>query len=321
MSRWQRRGEPRYPGSDWPEVAEMGRLQDMRIIDANGIQLCYETFGSPSEPAVLLVNGFTQQLTGWDVEYCEQIAARGRFVIRYDNRDVGLSTHLDGQTASLVEVFAARQGQGVMPPLPYTLSDMAADGIGLLAALGIEQAHVVGVSMGGMIVQTMAIEHPANVLSLTSIMSNTGNPEYGASTPEASAILMRPPSTDRHTYIEDGASGRKVWSSPRYFDLDDERAKLAIDFDRAFYPEGSGRQFLAIIGSLSREDGLRALAVPTLVIHGRADALITLSGGERAAQLVPGANLIVLNDMGHDLPRPLWPVILDAIISHQNHAV
>ena len=299
----------------------MGRLHGMGIIDANGIQLCFETFGDPTDPAVLLVNGFTTQMTGWDAEYCHHIAARGRFVIRYDNRDVGFSSHLDGQTASLAEVVAARQGLGAMPLLPYTLSDMAADGMGLLTALGIERAHIVGASMGGMIVQTMAIEHPTRVLSLTSIMSNTGNPEFGSSTPEANAILMRPPSSDRETYIEDGASGRKVWSSPRYFDIEDERARLAVDFDRMFYPEGAGRQFIAIVGSLSREDGLRSLAVPTLVIHGRADTLITLSGGERAAELVPGANLMVLNDMGHDLPRPLWPVILDAIISHQHHAV
>lgn len=299
----------------------MGRLQRMSMIDANGIQICFETFGDPSDPAVLLVNGFTQQLTGWSVDFCEQMASRNRFVIRYDNRDVGFSTHLDGQTASLADVLAARQGTGAMPKVPYTLSDMAADGMGLLTSLGIEQAHIVGVSMGGMIVQTMAIEHAARALSLTSIMSNTGNPEYGASTPEANAVLLRAPSADRQTYIDDGASGRQVWSSPRYFDIDDERAKLAVDFDRMFYPEGSGRQFLAIIASFSREDGLRALTVPTLVIHGRADTLITLSGGQRAAELVPGANLLVLNDMGHDLPTPLWPVILDAIISHQNHAV
>jgi pimeloyl-ACP methyl ester carboxylesterase len=292
----------------------------MGMIHANGIQICFETFGDPDDPALLLVNGYTTQLTGWSVAVCEEFARRGRFVVRYDNRDVGLSTHFDGQTASLAEAMAARFGEGPMPQVPYTLSDMAADGIGLLSALGIDRAHIAGMSMGGMIVQTMAIEHPDRVLSLTSVMSNTGNPEFGSSTPEASAMLLRPSSTTRQTYIDESAAGRAVWSSPRYFDLEQERVKLAVDFDRMFYPEGGDRQYLAIVASPSREDGLRQLQVPTLVIHGRADTLITLAGGERTAALVPGANLLILNDMGHDLPEPLCPFVIDAMLSHQNHA-
>ena len=292
----------------------------MAMTVANGIELCYETFGNPSDPALLLVNGFTTQLTGWDTAMCERFAARGRYVIRYDNRDVGLSSHLTGGSGLLSKVMAARNGEGAMPDLPYLLSDMASDGIGLLTALGIERAHIAGASMGGMIVQTMAIEHPHRALSLTSIMSTTGEHEFGQATPEARVALMAPPVDVRSEYIEQTVRGRRVWSSPRYFDDQLERARIGRDFDRMFFPDGATRQYLAILGSPSRAEGLRSLTVPTLVIHGRADTLISLSGGERTAELVPGANLFVLNDMGHDLPIPLWPTFIDAMVNHQNHS-
>lgn len=292
----------------------------MAMIGANGIELCYETFGNPSDPALLLVNGFTSQLTAWETGMCERFAARGRFVIRYDNRDVGLSTHLAGGSGLLSKVMAARDGDGDMPDLPYLLVDMAADGMALLTALGIERAHIAGASMGGMIVQTMAIEHPHRVLSLTSVMSTTGEQEFGRATPEARVALTAPPIDVRCEYIEQTVQGRRVWSSPRYFDEQLERARIARDFDRMFFPDGAVRQYLAILGSPSRAEGLAQLTTPTLVIHGRADTLISLSGGERTAALVPGANLFVLNDMGHDLPIPLWPVLIDAMISHQNNS-
>jgi pimeloyl-ACP methyl ester carboxylesterase len=292
----------------------------MAMIQANGLELCYETFGKRNDPALLLVNGFTSQMTAWETAMCERMAARGRFVIRYDNRDVGLSSHLSGGDGLLAKVMVARAGEGEMPDIPYRLSDMAADGMALLTALGIERAHIAGSSMGGMIVQTMAIEYPERVLSLTSVMSNTGEPAYGRSSPEASAALTAAPTFVRADYIEQTVAGRKVWSSPRYFDEQLERARIARDFDRMFFPDGAVRQYLAILGSPPRADGLALLAVPTLVIHGRADTLIALSGGERTAELVPGANLLVLNDMGHDLPIPLWPVIIDAVISHQSRS-
>ncbi len=292
----------------------------MAMIGANGIELCYETFGNPSDPALLLVNGFTSQLTGWETAMCERFAARGRYVIRYDNRDVGRSSHLTGGEGLLSKVMAARNGEGDMPELPYLLSDMASDGMGLLTALGIEQAHIAGVSMGGMIVQTMAIEHPHRVLSLTSIMSTTGEQEFGQSTPEARVALTAPPIDVRSEYIEQAVRGRRVWSSPRYFDDQLERARIGRDFDRMFFPDGAVRQYLAILGSPSRVEGLAQLTTPTLVIHGRADTLISLSGGQRCAELIPGATLMVLNDMGHDLPIPLWPTLLDAMISHQDNA-
>jgi pimeloyl-ACP methyl ester carboxylesterase len=319
MSRRCRDGRPvERRGFDRP--VGNGDTANMAMIGANGIELCYETFGNPSDPAMLLLNGFTSQLTGWDTTMCERFAARGRYVIRYDNRDVGLSSHLTGGEGLLDKVMAARKSETPMPTLPYLLSDMASDGMGLLTALGIERAHIAGVSMGGMIVQTMAIEHPHRVLSLTSIMSTTGEQECGQSTPEARAALTAPPVDVRSEYIEQTVRGRRVWSSPRYFDDQLERARIGRDFDRMFFPDGATRQYLAILGSPPRADGLRSLTIPTLVIHGRADTLISPSGGERTAELVPGATLMMLDDMGHDLPIPLWPTLIDAIVSHQNHS-
>jgi pimeloyl-ACP methyl ester carboxylesterase len=292
----------------------------MSRAQANGIEIEYETFGEPADPALLLVMGFGTQLTAWDEGFCKALADRGRFVIRYDNRDVGLSTHLDGQLVDVGAVIGSLMG-GQAPDVPYLLSDMAADGIGLLDALGIERAHVLGASMGGMIAQAMAIEHPERVLTLTSVMSTTGEQEYGQSSPEAMAALLSPPPAEREDYVHQAITTWKVWASPRYWDEDYIRARAGAGYDRCFYPEGATRQLGAIIASGSRAEGLRALRVPTLVIHGRADTLITPSGGERTAELVPGANLLLLHDMGHDLPVPLWPLIVDAVISHTTHAI
>jgi pimeloyl-ACP methyl ester carboxylesterase len=219
------------------------------------------------------------------------------------------------------ELFNARMTGGEVPPVPYTLSDMAADGIAVLDSLGIERAHIVGASMGGMIVQTMAIEHPERLRTVTSIMSMTGEPDYGQAAPEAMAALMRPPPEDRAQAIEASVEGSKIFSSPRYFDASGARERAAASYDRAFYPEGAGRQMGAIVASGDRADALRNVKLPFLVIHGRADTLISLSGGERTAELVPGANLVVLNDMGHDLPEPLWPFVVDLIASHASHAI
>jgi pimeloyl-ACP methyl ester carboxylesterase len=176
-------------------------------------------------------------------------------------------------------------------------------------------------SMGGMIVQTMAIEHPERVLTMTSIMSTTGEREYGQPAPEALAALLTPPPTERDDYIEAAASLTKVFASPRYFDPDKTKARAAASYDRSFYPEGASRQLAAIAASGHRADALRTLRVPTLVIHGAADTLITPSGGLRTAELIPGANLLLLDDMGHDLPEPLWPLIVDVINSHTRHAI
>lgn len=289
-----------------------------RAAAQSGIEIEFETFGSPNDPVILLVNGFTSQMTYWEEDLCQMLVARGRFVIRYDNRDCGLSTHLDGVAAPAAGVLLAARREGRTVAVPYTLSDFATDGMAVLDHLGVEQADIIGVSMGGMIVQTMAIDHPGRVRTLTSIMSHTGEPAYGRSTKEANAALMAAPPTERSVFIAEGVESSKIWSSPRYYDPAQQALRLARDYDRAFYPEGAGRQLGAVLGAPDRSAALRTLNVPTLVVHGRADTLITLSGGERTAKIIPGANLFVLNDMGHDLPERLWPLYVDMFISHSN---
>lgn len=287
---------------------------------STGMEIEYETFGSASDPALLLVMGFTAQMTAWPDDFCSGLAQRGHFVIRFDNRDCGLSTKLDGVAVDTGAVIAAALAeQGEVPPVPYTLSDMAADAIGLLDHLGIERAHIAGASMGGMIVQVMAIEHPHRVQSLISIMSQTGEPEYGQSAPEAIEALLAPPPTEREAYIE-SAQRWSVWASKKYWDPDEARRRAGRDYDRSFYPEGSSRQLAAIYASGRRAASLQALRVPTLVIHGADDTLITPSGGLRTAELIDGAHLLILSDMGHDLPPPLHPLLLDAICSHTRRA-
>jgi pimeloyl-ACP methyl ester carboxylesterase len=287
----------------------------MKAAVATGMELEYETFGSPADPALLLVMGFGAQLTLWPEELCQGLADKGFFVVRYDNRDCGLSTKLDGVAVDPMAVMAAAMSGQAIPPVPYTLSDMAADGIGLLDALGLARAHVVGASMGGMVVQTMAIEHAERLASMTSVMSTTGEPEYGQPDPEAIAALLMPPPTDRAAFIE--ASTRYlVFASKRYRDPEETKARAARDFDRSFYPEGSARQLAAIAASGSRGARLPDVRVPTLVIHGRDDTLINPSGGARTAELIPGAHYLLVADMGHDLPLPLVPLLVDVIAAH-----
>jgi pimeloyl-ACP methyl ester carboxylesterase len=283
---------------------------------ATGMTLEYDTAGSPSDPALLLVMGFTAQMTAWDDEFVKLLADAGFYVIRFDNRDCGLSTKLDGVEVDLGAAMAAAfGGDPAAAVVPYRLSDMAADAIGLLDVLGIGRAHVVGASMGGMIAQTMAIEHPHRLLSMTSIMSQPGEPGVGQPTPEAAAALLTPPPTDRAGYIE--ASPKwMVWHSKRYRDEAATRNAAAASFDRSFYPEGAPRQLAAIYASGSRAAGLQALRTPTLIIHGLDDTLITPSGGQRTHELIPGSHLLLVADMGHDLPRPLWPLLVGAIGGH-----
>lgn len=289
---------------------------------STGVELEYETFGLPGDPALLLVNGFTAQLIGWESGLCQQLADRGRFVIRYDNRDCGLSTRLDGVPApTFAELMAARKSGAPVPPVPYSLSDFAADGVALLDVLGIDTAHVAGRSMGGMIVQTMAINHASRVASLISIMSTTGETHYGRATKSANAALLRVPPSDREEYIAQTVEARRTYGSPRYFDAADVADRAAHEFDRAYYPQGAARQLAAIMTAPDRVEALSRLRVPTLVIHGRADTAIGVSGGERTAELIPGATLLVLNDMGHDIPTPLWPIVVDAMISHTTHLI
>ena len=290
-----------------------------RAAVATGMELEYDTFGSPDDPALLLIMGFTAQMTSWEEGFCRMLADGGRYVIRFDNRDCGLSSKLDGQMVDPGPVMAAIFANETPPPVPYTLSDMAADAIGLLDHLGIERAHVMGASMGGMIAQTVAIEHPERVRSLISVMSMPGEPEVGQPAPEAIEALLAPPPTERDAYIE-SSSRWMTWASKKYRDPAKAREQAARGYDRSFYPEGASRQLAAIYASGRRTEGLSALDVPTLVIHGRDDTLITPSGGLRTAELIPGSVLLFLSDMGHDMPEPLWPVIVDNVLSHTGRA-
>ena len=284
------------------------------------IDIEYDTIGSPDDPALLLVMGFTAQLIAWEDGFCQALADRGRYVIRYDNRDCGLSTHFDGVKVDPQAVMRAQLDGTPKPATPYTLSDMANDGIGLLDELGIAKAHIVGASMGGMLVQTMAIEHPDRCLSMTSIMSSPGDPRHGKPTKEALAYLMAPPPTEREAYIANAEGGR-IMGSKRYFDPAKARARAAASYDRAFYPEGAPRQLAAIYASGDRTEALHDVEVPSLVIHGRDDTLITPEGGTLTAEAIPNATLLLLADMGHDTPEPLWPVIVPTITTFQDLAV
>jgi pimeloyl-ACP methyl ester carboxylesterase len=235
-------------------------------------------------------------------------------VVRFDNRDCGLSTKLDGVRVDPMAVMHALRHGEPLPPVPYTLVDLAADGIGLLDHLGVDRAHLWGTSMGGMIVQTMVLEHPERVISMTSVMSMPGDWNVGQPTHEAREVLLAPPPTERDAFIAN-AERSAVWASKRYVDLERLRRNAARDFDRSFYPEGSPRQLAAMYASGDRSERLRSLAVPTLVIHGRDDTLIGPDGGARTAELIPGSHFLLLSDMGHDVPEPLWPTIVDAVTS------
>jgi pimeloyl-ACP methyl ester carboxylesterase len=263
-------------------------------------ELWYETFGDRSDPALLMVNGLGSQSSNYQDAWCDMFAAEGLYVIRFDNRDVGLSTSFAG--APVGEAGNA-----------YLLGDMAADAIAVLDAEGIDRAHVMGLSMGGMIVQTLAVEHPHRLLSMTSVMSATGEPEFGQSAPEAFAQLTAPPATDRESHVQRWIDGLRIWGSPEFFDEDRLRADAERSFDRAFTPDGTTRQFFAIRASAPRAHLLREVTVPTLVMHGSADTLITPSGGERTAELIPGARFVLVDGMGHDYPPQLWRWWVDEV--------
>jgi pimeloyl-ACP methyl ester carboxylesterase len=284
-----------------------------------GPEIYYETVGSPADPPLLMVMGFGSQLIAWPRGFSEMLAAGGRYVIEFDNRDSGLSGKLDGVEVDMDAVYAA-VGAGDLEAAralaPYSLADLAADGFAVLDAVGHQTAHVLGASMGAMVAQTMAIERPDRVLSLTSMFGETGEPEFGNPSEEALTALLSVAPTERAPYIESAAGNAMIWASRRYGDRARSEALAAQSFDRAFYPEGGGRQFAAIISGGSRADGLRALTVPTLVIHGLDDTLIAPDGGERTAELVPGARLMLVEDMGHDRPEPLWPLLTEAILEH-----
>ena len=281
----------------------------------NGLDICHEQVGDPADPTLALVPGLGTQLVEWDLEFCTMIADRGVHVVRFDNRDVGLSTHLDDQPVDVMAVLAAVSA-GEAPTVPYLLADMAADLVGLLDHLGVARAHVAGMSMGGMIAQAAAIGHPDRVLSLTSIMSTTGDPDVGQPSAEAMASLFAPPATDRDEAGDHKVRHAHVWGSPAFLDDERLRRRGAELFDRAHDPQATARQLAAVLASGSRSAALAELTVPTLVIHGTVDRLIAPSGGERTAEVVPDAKLLLIEGMGHDLPPQLWPQLADAIVGH-----
>jgi pimeloyl-ACP methyl ester carboxylesterase len=282
----------------------------MPRLRANGIDIEYEEFGDPKGAPLLLVTGLGAQMISWEDAFCEQLAGRGFHVIRFDNRDSGLSTRLEA--AGPPDMAAAIGGD---PHPAYMLDDMAADAVGLLDALGIEAAHIVGASMGGFISQLIAINHPGRVLSLTSIMSGPSWREGVGPTPEASAVLFaKPPSTPEQS-IEMAIAGRRALvGSGDPFDEEFERARATRAVQRAYYPVGTGRQLLAILAAKPRLEPLRGVRVPTLVIHGKDDILVPIENGRLVAEAVPGARLLELDGMGHDIPKRVWPQVIDAIV-------
>jgi pimeloyl-ACP methyl ester carboxylesterase len=289
-----------------------------QITTPQGVMLEYETVGSDGDPPILMIMGFGSQLVAWPREFCRLLADGGRHVISFDNRDCGLSQKWDGEEVDVGQVLLAASSSDFTRArelAPYTLEDMAADAVGLLTALGIDRAHIVGASMGAMIAQTAAINHRSRLISLTSMMSSTGEAGYGEAEPASLEALLTPSPTDRQGYL-DSAQSWLLWHSKRYPEPEETRAVAAQAYDRGLCPAGTQRQLAAMIASGARADGLRELDVPTLVIHGLDDTLITPSGGRRTAELIPGAKLMLVPDMGHDRPRALWPALVGAILEH-----
>jgi pimeloyl-ACP methyl ester carboxylesterase len=287
----------------------------MSRITANGIQIEYEAFGNPSGRPLLLIIGLGGQLIFWDEALCRDLAGRGHYVIRFDNRDAGLSTKFEeGGIPNLVETFGKiMQGEKIIPP--YTLDDMADDAAGLLGALGIQKAHICGMSMGGMIAQAVAIRHSSRVLSLISIYSNTGNPELPPPKPEVMGLLIAPPPKEREASIEHMVGVFKSFAGPGFpFDEEWTRKIMGESYDRCFYPQGMARQLVAILAHGDRRPALASVKVPALVIHGTADPLVSVEGGKDTAKSIPGAQLMLIEGMGHDLPHGgAWPRIVEAI--------
>jgi pimeloyl-ACP methyl ester carboxylesterase len=280
-----------------------------QLCTVNGVDLCYETFGDPGDPAMLLVMGLATQMVGWPDEFCEALANRGFHVIRFDNRDIGRSQKMEYPVPTIRQLVLRDKRAA-----SYTLEHMADDGFALLDHLGIEHAHIVGVSMGGMIVQTMAARHPERVLSMASIMSNTGARWSGQPSPRMYPLLLRTPPRDREGYVRHAVDLFTKIGSPGFPPDDDELRRIAErSFDRGLNPAGSSRQLAAIIASGDRTPLLRTITAPTVVIHGTKDRLVPASGGRATAKAIPGARLLMIEGMGHDLPRGAWPRMLEAI--------
>jgi pimeloyl-ACP methyl ester carboxylesterase len=280
------------------------------VVPANGIQIAYETFGERGGRPLIMVMGLGAPMLMWHPDLCAMLAGRGFFVIRFDNRDVGGSTHL--RDARLPDLMAALM-RGDASSAAYSLDDMAQDAFGLLDALDVPIAHVLGASLGGMIAQVMAARHPERVLSLTTVMS-TPAPALTNPTPAAAAVLMQPPATTREEAVARMLEAARVTGSPGYPPDEQWRAELAGQlWDQGPDPAGATRQLLAIYASGDRTEAVRGIGVPTLVVHGDSDPLINVSAGRRTAELIGGAELLIIPGMGHDLPRQVWPAIVEAV--------
>jgi pimeloyl-ACP methyl ester carboxylesterase len=295
----------------------------MPTVAANGIEITYDEFGDAKAPVILLIMGLGTQMIAWPVPFCETLAARGFRVVRFDNRDIGLSTKFDN--AAPVDVVAGftRALAGEPVDAPYTLNDMAADAAGLMDVLGIARAHIVGASMGGMIAQVFAAKYPNRTRSLVSIMSSSGDPGLPPGKPEAMAALLapRPNADDREAVIAHGMKVYRVIGSPGFPTSDAElRVKIAQSADRSYYPVGVGRQLMAVLASGSRVDLLKTIAAPTLVLHGADDPLVPVEAGQDTAKHVPGAKLTIIPGMGHDLAPGLVPILVEAIADHGHAA-
>ncbi|MAT99879.1 MAG: alpha/beta hydrolase [Anaerolineaceae bacterium] len=288
-----------------------------KFVEANGIQLCYDTFGAERNPSLLLIMGLGSQMISWPDEFCAQLAQQGFWVIRFDNRDIGRSTRLDEADVPNVLAVMMSVGMGAAPSVPYLLKDMAQDTVGLLDALDIEKAHVVGASMGGMILQELLIRHPERVLTATSIMSTTSDPSLPQPKPEAMAILTTPAPIERDKYLDHAVGIWRVLHGDVFPIREEEIRTIAgRAYDRGLSPAGTARQMAAIFASGSRREGLKDVKVPTLVIHGDIDPLVPVEGGKDTAVHIPNAELMIIEGMGHSLPLEVWPRIIKAIANH-----
>jgi pimeloyl-ACP methyl ester carboxylesterase len=273
------------------------------------IEICYETFGDPGDPAMLLIMGLGTQMVAYHDDFCAELAGRGFYVIRHDNRDIGRSTHLDDAPVPSLVQLARRDRRS-----PYSLADMAADSVGVLDHLGIEQAHIVGTSMGGMIAQTLAIRYPERALSLVSIMSNTGDFWHGQPALSMYAVLLKPSPRERDRFVAHAVDMfSKIGGTGFPPEVEDLREIAALSYDRGHDARGSQRQLWAIVADRDRSAELRKLRLPATVIHGAEDRLVRPSGGRTTAKAIPGARLVEIPGMGHGLPRGAWPAIIGAI--------
>lgn len=287
------------------------------IVRANGIEIAYETYGKSSKPAMLLIMGLGYQMMFWDEEFCTQLSSRGYFVIRFDNRDCGLSSWLTDAGTPDIPAMKALMANRKNAQSPYSLLDMANDAKGLLDAVGIKSAHIVGRSMGGMIGQMMAIHHPDRIKTLTSIMSSTSDPKLPPPNPDVLSVLLKPEPSDKEGFIDHSVRVMNILNGSKYR-IDEGRVrKWALDsYQRGLNPNGVARQFAAILATGSRKEALKSLAVPTLVMHGDADPLVPVECGIDTANIVPGAKLLIIRGLGHTLVPQVYPQMIEAIASH-----